>query len=157
MNSKNYFFKYAFPCAHLKLERGDITQEEHESLKKKFLENNPPSKENLERVFAPGFVFIKRLAKKMGKDHWDIEVQKEYWEKEHNEIIKRKEGNYSKFPEALNNLCKISVGEIKKNKNGLLLVKYNKDKKRVVKNSLIPNAKVGDKIKIHYGYAIEKI
>ncbi len=151
-----YFFKYAFPCAHLKLERGDIGQEEYNELKNQFLSNNPPNKEILEKIFAPGFVFIKKLASQMNKDHWDIEVLKEYWENYHNKIIENEEGDYKNFSESLKDLCRIHLAEVIDKKGDNLVVRY-KDKVRVVFNSLTPHAKPGDRVKIHYSYAIESL
>ena len=67
MSIESYFFKYAFPCAHLTLERGAITQEQYDELEKRFLEDNPPSKEELEKTYSVAFGFLKKLAEKMNK------------------------------------------------------------------------------------------
>jgi len=39
-------------------------------------------------------------------------------------------------------------------KRSLFVVKFNKST-RTVLNSLVPNAKIGDLVNIHYGYAVE--
>ena len=155
-NPEQYFFRYAFPCAHLKLERGDINQDQYTALEQRYLKDNPPSKEELEKVFAPGFVFIKQLAQQRGKNYWEVDILKEYWENEHNNIINRGEGNYKEFPESLKDLCRIHTAEIINIIDQTLIVKYE-NKTRAIHNVFFPEIKFGDKVKIHYAYAVEKV
>jgi len=158
MTPERYFFIYAFPCAYLKLERGDLTKKEYELLEKKFLNKDSPDRRELERVFSPAFVWIKRISERLNKDIWDFNVIYEYWNKEHNEIINNGEGKYSEYPEVLKDLCRIHEAEIvrKQEDKNILLVKYNR-KQRAVFSHLVPNAKIGDKVKIHYAYAVEEV
>jgi len=155
---EEYFFKYAFPCTYVKLDRKDITIEEYQELEKRFLENDPPDREILEKVYAPAFIFINELAIKMKKDKWDFEVIKRYWEEEHNNIINQGKGNYMDSPEFLKDFCKTQIAKITKKdeKRHLLIVNYN-GKERAVFDCYVPNAKVGDKVVIHHSYAIEKV
>jgi hypothetical protein len=152
---EEYFFKYAFPCAEVLLEWGSITPGEYEELEKIFFAKKVPDKKTLEKVFIAAFRRIKKLAQGMGKDYWDSEVIREYWEKNHNEIIDKGEGNYSKVPESFKDLCRVHVAEITYRKEGKMVVKY-KDKKRVVFDFLVPDAKIGEKVRIHFSYAICK-
>ncbi len=156
MIPEKYFFMYAFPCAYLKLERGDITKKEHEELERNFLNSEIVDKKYLEKIFAPAFVWIKEIADNIGKEIWDLEVIKFYWEKEHNKVINQGKGSYKNHPESLKDLCRIHIAEIIKKQDNRLLVKYE-EKERVVFNILVPQVKVGDKVKIHYAYAIEKL
>lgn len=155
-SSERYFFKYAFPCAHAKLKMGSLRKEEYNELKELFLQNNCPTKEVLEKNFKPAFERIKRLAEKLGKDIWDSEVLKEYWAKNHNEIIEAGDGMYGKVSESFKELCKIHIAEIIGKQGDKLIVKYE-DKKRVVSSFLVPEAKIGEKVRIHFAYAIEKV
>jgi len=154
--TEKYFFKYAFPCAQVKIRRGTLTVEEYNNLRKLFLENNPPDKETLEKIFPPAFKRIKKLADKMNKEVWDPEVIKEYWTKEHNRLIDNKDGMYAEASETLKDLCKIHEAEVIEKKANKLLVKYD-DKKRAVFNFLIPDINIRDKVTIHYAHAIEKV
>ncbi len=156
--SEKYFFKYAFPCTYLKLDRKDITAEEYQELEKRYLENNPPNKDVLERVYAPAFIFINELANRMKKYKWEFEVIKRYWEEEHNNVINHEKGNYKDAPEFLKDFCRTQVAKIIKRdeKRHLITVNYN-GKERVVFDYLIPDANIGDEIIIHHSYAIEKV
>jgi len=75
----------------------------------------------------------------------------------HNDVINNGEGYFSDKPEALKELCRIHIAEIIKKIDNKLIVNYGKNKTRVVFNNKVSNANVGDKITIHYAYAIELI
>ena len=162
------FFKYAFPCSQVLLQQGKITKEEYEDLKKKFLDCGAPEREILERVFSAAFVRIKKLASEQNKDYWDFEVINEYWENYHNKIIDEGEGIYGKAPESFKDLCKIHEAEVVERKGNMLIVRYSGDgsrdedrsrdeTERVIFDTLVKDAKVGDKVKIHYGYGVEMV
>lgn len=157
---EQYFFKYAFPCSQTLMELGRITKEEYEELKKMFLEGKVPDREVLERVFCVAFERISRLAIDMGKNKWDLDVNKEYWLKRHNEVIDNGEGMYGKAPESFKDLCRINIAEVVERKGDKLIVRYgseNSRESRVVFDTLIPEVRVGDRIKIHYGYGVEVV
>ena len=155
-NVEGYFFRFAFPCAQVKVRKGTLTVEEYNKLKEQFLNNNPPNKEELEKTFPPAFTRIKRLASRMQKDFWDLEVIKEYWEKEHNILINTNDGMYSEASETLKELCKIHEAEVIEINPNYLKVKYS-DKTRNVLNPHLLNINLGDKIRIHYAWAVEKV
>lgn len=152
---ERYFFKYAFPCANVILERGNISQEEFDNLKRLFDDGEVPEREILEGVFSKAFERIDRVASRMGKVRWDLDVVKEYWKNEHNRLINNNEEDYEKAPESFKDLCRINIAEVVERKEDMLIVKYGSGNVRVVFNSLVPSAKVGDRIKIHYGYGVE--
>lgn len=153
---ERYFFKYAFPCAGAKVKLGSMRKEEYDKLKEIFLQNNNPDKQTLEKDFNAAFERIKKLAKKMNKEIWDYEVIKEYWKKEHNRIIDEGDGMYGTASETFKDFCKIHEAKIIEKKEDRLIVEYNK-RRRMVSNFLVPEAKIGDIVTIHYGYAVEKI
>lgn len=155
-SQERYFFKYAFPCAQTKVKLGSLRKEEYNELKELFLQNNCPDKETLERNFKPAFARIKRLAERMNKNMWDFSVIKEYWTKEHNEVIDKGEGMYGEASESFKELCKIHEAEVIGKQEDKLIVKYI-NKKRVVSNFLVQDSKIGDKVRIHFAYAIEKL
>lgn len=154
--AERYFFKYAFPCAFLKLERKEITKKEYGEMEEKFCEGNTISKSKLERIFKPAFVRIKRLAKRMNKDYWNFDVIKEYWLNEHNRIIDSNEEAYSETTSAFKDLCRIHKAEVTEKKENSLIVSY-RGKKRRVYNTIVQDAREGNKVTIHFAYAIEKI
>lgn len=153
---ERYFFKYAFPCAFLKLERKEITKKEYSEMEKKFCNGGSIGKKNLERIFKPAFVRIKRLAERMQKDFWSIDVIKEYWLNEHNNLIDENDGGWAEQTGRFKDLCKVHMAEIIEERDKSLLVRYG-NMRREVYNVLVPNAKKGDRVTIHFSYAIEKI
>jgi hypothetical protein len=153
---ERYFFIYAFPCSYIILLKGNLTQDEYNYFEKEFLSGNAPSREILEKSFPAAFNRIKRLAKRMDKNYWDFDVIFEYWNNEHNRIIHSGEGVYGESPESFKDLCRINIGEVVDINNDRLLVQYNGNK-RMVSKILVPDIQVGDRVKIHYAYAIEKV
>lgn len=153
---ESYFFKYAFPCAQVKLRLGSLRKEEYNQLKELFLENKSPSKEELEKTFPPAFRRIRKLAGKMGRDIWDLEVIKEYWTDNHNKVIDEGDGMYGEASESFKDLCKVHAAEVIEEKENKLVVKYE-DKERIVSDFLVPDVKTRDKVRIHFAYAVEKI
>jgi hypothetical protein len=116
------------------------------------------SRDSIEAAFPAAFRRIKGLAKEMGvADYWDMRVMKEYWHFNHNKIIDEREGNYSRFPESFCDFCKVHEAEVLKVLSGeFLLVGYD-GKKRPVLRDYVLDAKVGDRVRIHQAYAVEKI
>ena len=157
MNAEKEFFKYAFPCSQTLMQLGRISKEDYEKLRKKFFNGKTPDREFLEKSFVAAFKRIKRLAKEMNKDYWDIDVIVEYWLNNHNKMINSGDGLYSKTPESFNRLCRVNDALVVEKKEDQLIVEYGEKCVRVVSGFLVPNAKVGEKYRIHYGFAIEKI
>ena len=62
-----------------------------------------------------------------------------------------------KAPPALKHLCKVFESKVIKKGNGYYIVQYENKKTRAVSSDLLPNAKIGDQVIIHYGYAVEKV
>jgi hydrogenase maturation factor len=154
MNIENFFLRYAYPCAYIIMQRNEITPSELKELEDIAIKNKEISRERLEKVFHRAFYFIDELAKKRKKRRWDPEIIKEYFCSYHNEVIDKGEGNYATAPEMLKELSKVKTATIINKKEDVLTAEYN-GKKRNVLNHFIPEAKVGDKVTIHYGYAVE--
>ena len=157
-STEEFFLKYAFPCAHVLLQVKAITQEQYDELENSAKTGNTPSRQVMEESFPAAFRRIKQLARDMNiEDHWDMKVMKEYWHNSHNINIEEGEGSYSDFPESFCDFCKTHIAEvIQILPEGFLLIKYN-ETTRPVSGDYIPDAKIGDKVRIHHAYAIEKI
>lgn len=153
---ERYFFKYAFPCAQVKARLGSLNQEEYEKLKEIFLENKCPDRETLEKLFPPAFRRLRKLAEKMNKDVWDFSVISEYWKKNHNEIIDGGEGMYGTANDEFKDLCKIHTAVITEKKGSNLIVNYG-GRERAVSGFLVQDVKIGERVRIHFAYAIEKV
>lgn len=151
-----YFFSYAYPCSETLRDLGKLSDKDQKKLEKDFLKGIAPSREVLEKSFPVAFQRLEKLGIEMGKSKWDMSVLQKYWREEHNRVIDREEGTYSKASPVLKDLCKVHIAKIIEIKNKeLLKVKYRENQIRFVFNHLVPKVKLGDHVTIHYGYAIE--
>lgn len=154
--SKKFFLKYAFPCAHVLLETKAMNQETYDKLESDILKDNLPNRELIESFFPSAFRRIKQLANEMDiEDYWDMKVIKEYWYNNHNKVIDEREGNYSKFPDSFCDFCKVHIATVKEIlPENFILIEYN-NTMRLVSRDYTPNVKIGQKVRIHHAYAIE--
>ncbi|MEA2036271.1 MAG: hypothetical protein U9O94_02095 [Nanoarchaeota archaeon] len=159
MKTENFFLRYAYPCAYIIMQRGEITSEQLKELEQIAIDNKEISREKLEKIFHRAFEYIDRLAEIRCSYRWDKGVIEEYFYSYHNEVIDNGEGVYSKVPTILKELSKVEEAIIVDKKEDALTVEYKgndgKTKTRNVLNHFVPDAKVNDKVTIHYGYAIE--
>jgi len=159
MKPEQYFFRYAYPCSENLVMLKKITDKEKKELEIKFLKNQCPSRKELEKYYSAAFERIKKVAKAMKRKPWDIDVMREYFIDEHNRVIERNEGNYKLLPKSMKAICKVYIGEVVERKGNILTLEINdkgkKTKRKVLDNSL--NAKKGDKVTVHYGFAIESL
>ncbi len=152
------FVKYAFPCAFIIRQRGEISEEELSQLENAALHSKKLDRAFLERIFFRAFRRIEKLAVEMKKNKWDFEVIHDYFVSRHNELIKNGMETYEKAPASLRNLCMVHRAKIKEIRGNILVVQYGKENKlRPVVGEMISNPKVGEFVTIHYGYAVEKV
>jgi len=161
MKIEHFFLRYAYPCAYVLMQRQEITQEELQELEEAAIQNQDVPRERLEKVFHRAFDFIDQLAKKRNKQRWDLEVIKEYFYSYHNEVIGKGEGIYATAPHTIKELSRVDTATVIAKKGDVLIVQYqdwkNNLKTRNVFNHFVPRANIGDKVTIHYGYAVEII
>ena len=157
MEPEVLFLKYAFPCAFIIKQRGEINEFEHQILEDAAINNKVLERRLLEKVFFRAFERINKVAKELNKDKWDSEVIKEYFINKHNSIIDEGMYSYAEAPESLKNLCKVHKAKVIKTKNNFLIVEYDNKKTRAASKDLVKNVKIGDYVTIHYGYAVEKL
>ncbi|KYK25067.1 hypothetical protein AYK26_02630 [Euryarchaeota archaeon SM23-78] len=154
---ERYFLKYAYPCSFVLVDLGKITDEKRKELEKQLLNNEPIDRTELENIFKAAFKRLKEIAKEMKKDYWDLEVIKEYFFGEkHNDFIDKQEGMYSEFSPTIRELCKVHKAEVTEKRENILTVKYAGIARNVFA-TLVPDAKVGDKVTVHWAFAIEKV
>ena len=152
MKSEVYFIKYAFPCSHILCDvRGEITNDEFEKMRIAALNDEVLDRKFLEKIFFRAFERIAKLAEEIGKDKWDIEVIREYFRVRHNPILDK-----SDYPESFKKMCKVHEASVLEDLGDEAIVLYDGGKRRVKKDYL-PDIKVGDRVTIHWQYAVEKI
>ncbi len=156
MKAEEYFFRYAYPCSDMLIRIGRLDKERKEILDKEFKSNVIPTKLELEECFPEAFRRIKKIAKEMRRDYWDIYVIKKYFREYHNKFIDANDGYYARLPKTIKDVCKVHVAEVLDVKDNILVVKYDHKEKSVI-NKFIKDIKIRDKVTIHFGFAIEKI
>ena len=156
MKVEEYFFRYAYPCSDMLVKLGKLDKERKKILDTEFESNVIPTKLELEECFPEAFRRIKQIAREMNRDYWDMVVIKKYFTEEHNKFIDANDGTYAKLPDTIKNICKVYVAEILDVKGNILVVKYD-HKERSVINKYIEDVKKGDKVTIHFGFAVEKV
>jgi len=60
--------------------------------------------------------------------------------------------------EKMKELSKVKTGTIIGKRDDVLKVTFNGNGEiRAILNHFVPEAKIGDKVRVHYGYAVEKV
>lgn len=157
ISPEKYFLMYAYPCSFVLVDLGKITEEKRKELERKLLGNEPIDREELESIFKAAFKRLKEIAKHEGKDYWDLDVIKEYFFGEkHNDFIDKQDGMYAEVSPTIRELCKVHKAEVAEKRDNVLTVKYEGIARNVFA-TLVPDARVGDKVTIHWAFAIEKV
>ncbi|MBI4360075.1 MAG: hypothetical protein HY564_03200 [Candidatus Jacksonbacteria bacterium] len=150
------FLKYAFPCAGVTLARGAISKKEYDALENSARTSIPVEWKTLERIFVPAWRRIREVAQKINHDPRDANTIRRYYIEFHNEYIKNNDGSYAHAPEALKKLCRVEKAKIVSVKDDFFVAAIGRTR-RPVSRMLCKNARVGDIVSAHYGYAVEKL
>lgn len=154
MKPEVFFIKYAYPCAFIIKQRGEIDQAQMNELENAAVNEIPLPKEKLEKIFFRAFKRIEPIARELKKDKWDLEVIKEYFLNRHSNLVEKGFEMNEDIPRTLKELCKVHKAKVVEKKDNLLVVQFN-NKTRTVISDIVPEATVGDIVTIHYGYAVE--
>lgn len=145
------FLRYALPCTFLLVLQKRISKEIAQSLEDMYLNNQAIERETLEKVFATAYEQIKIIAG--DKDPWNNETIKKYFLEKHNDFVE----NRHEIPEGIKDFCRIHEGQIiDLHSNNEATVLYG-HKIRTVKIKLIGNINIGDIVRIHYYYIVDKL
>lgn len=151
-----FFLRYAFPCAFVLRERGEVDDVVVSELEGAALAGRVLPRAFLERVFKKAFGRMRRVAVELKLDVWDARVVKEYFRGRHNEFIAAGDGYYAQAPSDIRRLCRVEAAVVEGVRDGVLLVRYGGGE-RAVNGAFVLGAKPGDRVTIHYGYAVEKL
>lgn len=153
-SSEQYFFRYAFPCTEVLLQKGKITKERFDSLKKAAESGKIPAKEILEDTYKTAFENLKKIANEMKRDYWDIEVIRKYFDEGgHNDFINSGGGEFGHAPESLKDMCRIKEGTAEEIIGDIVRVKCG-SRERMCRNIYKLRLRKGDNVVIHYGYIV---
>ncbi len=153
MEPEVLFLRCAFPCTEGKVHRNEITRDDFDYLEEAAREGRVVKHEMLGRVYSFAVAEMTKVADELGKSLWDKAVVEEYFFVRHNQVIDAREGPYSAAPEVMCEYCKVYDAEVIDVGKRDLLVRYG-DKTRHVLKDFVQDAKEGDRVKIHQGYAV---
>jgi len=144
-------FRYGITCTDNLLLLRKINQVTYDMLHDIADKGEVPDREILEKIFSEA---VQRIGEKTP------EAVHEYFTKRHNDIIDKRDGNYSKLPVELCELCKVRDGvviEIKQIENiPIYKVKYSNGEEFVT-GKYLKDVKVNDKIRTHNKSAVKKL
>ena len=163
MTPDEFFMRYAYPCSHNLMALDLVSESDYAKFEKMVSGGKPLPRDFAERIFHAAFRRIRETAQKMKINGvWDMRVLTQYWHAEHNRYIGAGDGNYGRQPKMFCDLCKVYIAEIREKKQTegktFFVVQYpyeGSTQTRIVLADQLPEAGVGDKIRIHSGYAVE--
>jgi len=167
-----FFLKYAYPCIEFWYKNEKLARELEKPWADEFYKIISPTllkklrliaqgkeklnskiERKLEKLVPFAFYFLKKLGKKdKGEVVIDEEIIRNYFLSLHEKVLGMRKKKYKKIFE----LCKIKEGMIVELRKKYAKVKIGK-KYREVRLDFIDNPKVGDRVRIHFFYACEKI
>lgn len=169
------FLKYAYPCIEfwfknkrlaMRIRKEDAEKFFKVANKKLILEiklvamgkkkMNKSLVKKVEKLVPLAFNSVLKLGKKMkGKILVDEEAIRKYFCGLHRKIIEKEKKVFKKY-KSFFELCDVKEGKIVEIKGSVAKVKFsNKDRK--VNLEFIENPKVGDRVRVHFFYACEKV
>lgn len=147
MQPEIYFLRYAFPCARVLLDiRKTITQQDYKIIENAVEKDIPLERPYLERIFPRAFIGLKKIS----EDYWNVETIREYFWNRHEENIS------ADLPQMVRRLCAVEKGRLVRQVGRHFVADLGGDDIRTVV-ALYQNARPGDIVMVHYGYAVEAV
>jgi len=160
---EQYFLRYAFPCAHILLDRGKISDDEYQRLRRAAVTGDDlPSVNELASIFTAAADRLRVVAQKLGLDVWDRRVVEAYFKQYHNNIIDEGDGMYARASQLFCELCKVKELPVleKKIVDGTVWLRVRdravRDGYRWVESPYFSNVSVNDVVTVHQSIAVEK-
>ncbi|MBU0898736.1 MAG: hypothetical protein KKB03_03975 [Nanoarchaeota archaeon] len=161
MKPEVLFFRYAFPCTRVILDRGGINQETYSNLEKLAKEGKSPTFDELEKIYKNAFEIMQNLYGKKYKHKKSVES---YWiDGDHNKEIDE-HPNYKDKSEEFKAICKVRKVKITgkapflKDTIGWFMFKENeRDEEQLAWNPYNIELKKGETVNIHHNIIVEKL
>jgi len=154
MLAKDLFLKYALPCLHNKVERGEMSEDEFKDVVKRFKRGEITDEEINEwfPVAVPNVATGAINAKKDrdGVAEVDEQVVRQYFWRDHDQVVRQR-----KHPGDVE-LCLVLPAKVEKLDSLKAEVRHPFGK-RIVNTIFINEPREGDYITIHYYFGCEKI
>ncbi|HLC65684.1 MAG TPA: hypothetical protein VJI46_06195 [Candidatus Nanoarchaeia archaeon] len=151
MEPEILFLRYAFPCAFILRTRGKISARDYGRLEYAAKHGKKLPQAFLEKSFPKAIEKLRIVAN--GQNIWNCGTIRKYFINRHNSMIDDNLFSWKNAPSSLKELCKVKKARVMEKKGRVLVAKYGKSARPVFN---LCNAKPGDYVMIHYGYAVEK-
>ena len=148
---KRLFLRYAIPCLEVKVERGEMSEEEFKEIVKKFTEGRILSDEEIAKLFPVAIFYIKKMAEK-GRDEViiDKKVIDRYFLDEHVKVLE-------KYPQKNRERCYVLPGRVIEVIGDEAIVETPFGKRKVslelIKDEIKGRGLVEKCLAIHYSFA----
>lgn len=160
MKPEVLFFRYAFPCTRVILDRGGINQENYSKLEELAREGKAPNFDELEKIYKNAFSIMKKLYGKKYRHKKSIEA---YWiGGDHNKEI-NSNPDYKDKSEEFKNLCKVRkvniIGKapfLKETSAWFVFKEQGNNEEQTAWNPYSLEIKKNDIVNIHHNIIIEK-
>ncbi|MBD3259082.1 hypothetical protein GF371_00460 [Candidatus Woesearchaeota archaeon] len=126
--------------------RKTMTEEEYEVMRKAVETDTPMDRKYLENTFKKAMQGFRKIS----EDIWRVEVIREYFWHRHEENLSKD------LPPMVKRLCLVREGTLVKQFGKAFKVVFEDGETRII-TPLYKDAKVGDKVMVHYGHAAEKV
>ena len=149
--NKKLFLRYAIPCLEVKVERGEMNEEEFKEIVEEFAEGRILSNEEITKLFPVAIFHIKKMAEKE-KDEIiiDEEVIHRYFLDEHVKVLER-------YPQKNRERCYVLPGRVIKVIGDEAVVETPFDRKRIslklIKDEIKNQDLIGKCLAVHYSFA----
>ena len=143
--------QYAFPCARLKVERGEMTEDEYRMIES-YLKKESPLTKPVEEVFPVATAMIRAPTRK-SVDEITVEDVRNYFWHRHDEVIARRLREGEKFDAKK---CEVRAGKVVAVKGNKAHVQFHDGTREEFDNS-IARALKGDHVTVHFNHVCEKI
>lgn len=151
ISDKTLFLRYAIPCGHVLVKRGDLKQEDLDRVKKQVLRGEEVQ-EDIENLFPIAVRMCKLLAKQSGKEVIDEDVIRQYFWHEHRKAVEWRASIYPDLPKEECLTCPARV--LKAGRKPLVKTTHGRV---FAKTDFVPSLKRDDWVILHYDYIVEKI
>ena len=160
MKPEVLFFRYAFPCTRVIMDRGDMDQDSYSRLEELAKEGKAPPFKELEQVYKNAFVIMKKLYGNKYRSKHSIES---YWRGggHNNEIDNNPD--YKDRTEDFKKLCRVrkvvvtgKAPYFRETSSWLMIKETGISDEQVVWNPYNVEIKKGDEVNIHHNIIVEK-
>ncbi len=169
MDAERLFVRYAYSCGQVQRDHlGRITDEELARTRRMADGEERTDITFLPQTFPVAFRRLEEVARATGLDAMSEEALDAYFIIYHNLYIDARDGSYARLPPTICEFCKTHVARVEKMveatveerpRRAFVISAYEHAPIRQagVSAELVPEAKAGDLVVIHQGWAVKKI